>query len=459
MQKAMLWKMLAVLGLTLLATLPLAIVKGVIGERHALRNEVVRSIETATVGNQAIKGPVLMVPYDKVTIETQQETRGKEVVEVKRKVRTSGALFFLPETVEVEGSAGVEERRRGIYKAQAFSGNWKVRGRFDLPADFGVDRQEAQYFFGKPQLGFGIGDPRGLAPEVSLTWAGKAVEVEAGAEVPGLGAGIHAGLGSILARAGAAQSAEFELGMSLAGLSRMQFIPMGRVSTVKLDSSWPHPGFFGPLLGQHTIDDKGFRVAWRTSFLASSVHKAFGDCFAAISCDAFGASAFGVNLVEPVNLYAQLERSAKYGLLFVGLTFAAFFLFDVLKRCPIHPVQYGLVGGALVIFYLLVTSLSEHIDFGSSYLIAATACVCLIGYYVGHVLRSWRRGTMVAGMIAALYAVLYVILQSEDNALLMGSVLLFSLVAAVMVATRKVDWYQVGATVLGDKAVLGEKAG
>jgi len=456
MQKALLWKLGTVFGLTVLATIPLAMVKGLINERHGLKEGVVRSIEAETVGNQAIEGPVLVVPFEKVTLEVEQEVRGKQVVEVKKKVKANGNLFFLPETLEIEGAAGVEERRRGIYKAQAFSGAWKLRGRFDLPADFGVDRSKAEYTFGKPQLAFGIGDPRGLAPEAQLTWDGRAQPVEAGHDAPGLGRGIHADLESVRVAATHSQSAEFELSIALTGLSRMHFMPMGRVSTVKLDSTWPHPSFFGPLLGQHEIDDNGFRVAWRTSFLASGLNGRYADCFEGRGCDDLDRTAFGVNLVEPVNVYVLLERTAKYGLLFVGLTFAAFFLFDVLRQCPIHPVQYGLVGGALVIFYLLVTSLSEHIAFAPAYLAAAVSCVALIGYYVSHVLRSWRRGALVAGMIATLYAALFVILRSEDNALLMGSLLLFGLMAAIMVGTRKVDWYQVGSMpALGGRAAGG----
>lgn len=456
MQKAMMWKVVVVFGLTLLAAIPLALVRGVIVERQGLKNGVVRAIESETVGGQSIEGPVLVVPYQKVTIETRQEVHDQQTVEVRKKVTAGGTLFFLPERVEIEGAAAVEARRRGIYKAQAFSGAWKVRGRFDLPADFGVDHHAASYTFGTPQLAFGIGDPRGLAPEARLLWDGKPMAVEAGSDAPGLGRGIHARLESVSARATGRQSSEFELRIALTGLSRMQFLPMGRVSTVRLDSSWPHPGFFGPLLGQHAIDANGFRAAWKTSFLASGVNGEYASCFEGRGCDGYRRSAFGVNLVEPVDLYAQLERSVKYGLLFVGLTFAAFFLFDVLRQCPIHPVQYGLVGGALVIFYLLVTSLSEHIDFGSSYLAAAFACVSLIGYYVSHVLRSWRRGSLVAGLLAALYGALYLILRSEDHALLMGSLLLFGLMAAIMVGTRKVDWYRLGAPgALGERSAGG----
>ena len=453
MQRALLWKLSTVIVLCLLALIPLAMVRGIIGERQSLRDGVIRSFETETVGPQTLKGPVLVIPYRKTVTETSEErVTSQAAVEIKRKKVVEGRLFFLPEVLEIDGRAGVQERRRGIYKAQAYSANWKLTGRFDVPAHFGIGADYAQYEWGTPELGFGVGDPRGLEPGIALTLNGKQGALDAGTTVPGLGRGVHATLDTARAQSGSAQPVEFELDMSLAGLNRVQFLPTGRISTVKFSWSWPHPSFFGPLLAQHEIGADGFRAVWKTSFLASNLHNEYAECFEGRNCGALDGAGFGVSLVEPADLYQQLERSVKYGLLFVGLTFIAFFLFDVLKQWPIHPVQYGLVGGALVIFYLLVTSLSEHIAFGYSYLLAASACVILIGYYVAHVIGSWRRGALVAAMISALYGVLYVILRSEENALLMGSILLFVLIAAIMVGTRRVDWYQ-----LGRVPALGEK--
>ena len=155
----------------------------------------------------------------------------------------------------------------------------------------------------------------------------------------------------------------------------------------------------------------------------------------------------GLSLVEPVNLYSKVDRASKYGLLFVLLTFVGFFMFETIRQLPIHPIQYALVGLALAIFFLLLLSLSEHIAFGWAYLIAALACIGLIGHYVGHVLRSHARGLGFAAMLGLLYAALYGLLMSEDNALVLGAGLLFVVLAAIMVATRKVDWYQVAARV------------
>lgn len=153
---------------------------------------------------------------------------------------------------------------------------------------------------------------------------------------------------------------------------------------------------------------------------------------------------FGVAFIEPINIYSQSDRAIKYGLLFIALTFAAFFLFEILKQLPMHPIQYGLVGMALAIFFLLLVSLSEHIQFLYAYLIASTACILLIGIYLGFVLNSKKRGYGFATALTILYAVLFGLLQSENNALVMGSILLFTILTAIMMATRKVNWYQVG---------------
>jgi inner membrane protein len=440
------WKLAAVAFLCLLSAIPLAMVRGLVGERQSLRDEVIRNFESATVGPQALAGPVLVVPYRKTYTETSEERVAGQPggLEVRRRRVEEGRLFFLPETLAIEGKAAVEPRRRGLYKTQAYSADWRLKGRFALPARFGVSGGIAEYEWGTPELGFGIGDPRGLEPGMTLKLDGKPVPLEPGTGIAGLDRGVHAEVQSVAARREAPQGLEFELEMRLAGANRMQFLPTGRTSSVVFASSWPHPSFFGPMLARHDIDESGFRARWNTSFLATNLHNEYAACFAGKGCAGFAAAAFGVSLIEPADPYLQLERALKYGLLFVGLTFVAFFLFDVLRQCPIHPVQYGLVGGSLVVFYLLLVSLSEHVAFGLSYLLAAAACVLLIGYYVSHVLGSWRRGAAIGAMIAALYAVLYVILRSEDNALLMGSLLLFSLIATIMIATRNVDWYLFG---------------
>jgi inner membrane protein len=213
---------------------------------------------------------------------------------------------------------------------------------------------------------------------------------------------------------------------------------------VTLRSAWPHPSFYGRYMPESRVGEDGFSATWRTSFFSTNARQLYERCLsgsASQQCIAFNELAHGVALYQPADLYQQLERSAKYGFLFIFLTFAAFFLHELLKRLAIHPIQYGLVGFALATFFLLVTSLGERIGFASAYGIASAASIGLVGFYLCHVLRSLPRGLAFAGLLSSLYGLLFLLVEAEENALLAGSLALFALIALVMVATRKVDWY------------------
>jgi inner membrane protein len=203
------------------------------------------------------------------------------------------------------------------------------------------------------------------------------------------------------------------------------------------------------------VSGRGFNAQWEVSSLASNAQAQFlaGKTLPSLDTqrhardadsglETGGIDAVAVALVDPVNIYSQADRASKYGLLFVLLTFVGFFMFELIKQLPIHPVQYGLVGLALAIFFLLLVSLSEHIAFHWAYLAASVACIGLLGFYLSAVLRSAGRGIAFAAMLATLYAALYGLLVSEDNALVLGSGLLFVILAALMVVTRKIDWYR-----------------
>jgi inner membrane protein len=160
-----------------------------------------------------------------------------------------------------------------------------------------------------------------------------------------------------------------------------------------------------------------------------------------------------VSLVDPVNVYSKVDRATKYGVLFVLLTFVTFAMFEFLRQLRLHPIQYGLVGCAVAIFFLLLLALSERIPFAIAYLVATIACVVLIGHYLGHVLGGWRRGAGFAGLLGTLYAALYGLLISEDNAMVLGAGLLFMILAAIMIWTRKVDWYRASAAQASPRTV------
>ena len=229
--------------------------------------------------------------------------------------------------------------------------------------------------------------------------------------------------------------------------------PIARDNRFSLQSSWPDPIFGGDFLPRtRTVDAKGFRARWEVSSLATSAQSDYLASPDASKLLQLGATrgadqmtdaidAVGVTLFDAVDAYTLADRATKYGILFVLLTFVGFFMFELIKQLPIHPIQYGLVGLALAIFFLLLVSLSEHIRFGIAYLVSAAACIGLLGFYLSAVLRSTTRGLGFAAMLATLYAALYGVLISEDNALVLGAGLLFLVLATIMVVTRKVDWY------------------
>jgi inner membrane protein len=294
----------------------------------------------------------------------------------------------------------------------------------------------------------GIHDTRGIRYRSEVDWDGTSPALSPGGiDAAGLPSGVQADLGTPAGTDRPARHA-FRIALTLLGTQRLDIVPLGATTSITLASPWPHPSFTGRILPDAgtTVSADGFAAAWRTSHFATNLAQVYQRCTQARQCDEFRQHTVAVSFIQPVDLYQTVERSVKYGFLFILLTFAAFFLFEVLGRLAIHPVQYGLVGVALTVFFLLLISLSEHVGFASAYAIATLGCVGLIGYYVGHVLRSWRRGAVFAAGLASLYGLLYVILRLEDHALLLGSLLVFACLAAAMIATRRVDWYAVSAS-------------
>jgi inner membrane protein len=245
------------------------------------------------------------------------------------------------------------------------------------------------------------------------------------------------------------------LQLELGGAESLAVVPVARRNRIALASSWPHPGFRGLSPWRSEVTPRGFRAEWRVASVATDVQRQLRRGQAPMPLTAAraggieaaggGVDALGVVLADPVDAYTQADRATKYGLLFVLLTFVGFFMLEVVRALRIHPIQYALVGLAIAVFFLLLVSLSEHVRFGIAYLLAGTACVGLIGVYVSAVLHSARRGAGFAALLALLYAALYGLLVSEDNALALGSGLLFAVLAAIMLATRRLDWYRAGA--------------
>jgi inner membrane protein len=450
-QKTLFYKLAAIAGLTLLIYIPLAMIQSTIGERMDFHRQAVQSIATDSVHEQAITGPIMVVPYTEEYTEEQllDPVTGRKGI-VKRSIDRRHLVY--PNQLQVQGTIDTDNRYRGIHKVLVYSGQYLIAGDFVLPAKDVLERArpDSKISICKSFLALSISDVRGIRNIPKIMWDGREIEFEQGTGLTALKEGLHASLDDMVLEKPVQVKFSFTLGLD--GIERLHFSPVAKNNRVMLQSKWPHPQFGGrfmPSPKDRRIDENGFAATWNISSLATNAQQQLSRLESAGSAVSNSPADgkvdyFSVGFIEPVNIYSQADRATKYGLLFVCLTFAAFFLFEIIKQLQIHPIQYALVGLALALFFLLLVSLSEHIPFIGAYLIASTACILLISFYVAHVLRNWKRGFGFGIGLTALYGVLYGLLQSENNALVMGSILLFSVLAAIMIATRKIDWYGVG---------------
>jgi inner membrane protein len=447
MNLRLVFKIGAIFFVGTLLLLPVAQIRELVRERQQTRDAVVAEIAHSTADAQTITGPLLVVPYTRKVRSWSDEREGEPRHLVEAEV--TGQLTFLPTHFELSGTLSVAERQRGIYRARMFDADSRITGSFELKPDYGITTDRADYTFGAPQLALGISDIRGIGNALALEWNGAPVSFEPGTATSVLAAGVHATLPAL--DIDNTPRLTYAIALSVQGTGNFQVTPMGRDSQVRLTSNWPHPSFIGELLPrQREVKTTGFSAHWQTSFFATNLENVVNACNDGapghVACTELGDRRFGVSFVDPVDHYLQSDRASKYAFLFIGLTFAACFLLEVLRRLSVHPIQYGLVGLSLAVFFLLLSSLAEHLGFGLAYAISAAACVVLIAYYVAHVVGKWPLGAAFGGALGCLYALLYVILSAEDYALLIGAFLVFGTLGAIMVLTRKVNWSQFGQT-------------
>ncbi|MFN8011658.1 MAG: cell envelope integrity protein CreD [Holophagaceae bacterium] len=433
MRWMLLLKSLIIGFLSLVLLIPLMMVLGLVEARNTRQRQVRENVAASAAGRQQLTGPLLVATYrERVTTDEKDERTGQAVQRVKW---VSRAMPVVPKDLLLRGEAKVEERHRGLYKAQIFHLNGTLSGTVVMPAGLGLPFGSPTFEPGRLQLLVGLSDLRGIRNRPVAVWDGAKHEFQPGSVCDVLPSGIHADLGPL--ENGPRREVAFEVPLELTGSEDLSIAPVAENTQVTLRSDWTSPSFAGRFLPvKHTITDQGFEATWQVFALARDL-----GAILRRNGSAPAEECFSVAFLEPVNVYLQSERAVKYGFLFVALTFGAFFLFELLKGLKIHPVQYFLVGLALAMFFLLLISLSEHIAFIPAYLASAAACILLIGSYLVHALKSFARGLGFSGGLTLLYAALYGLLASEDNALLLGAALLFLALGVVMMATRKIDWY------------------
>ncbi len=446
-------KFIAITILLLLLLIPKSMVTDVISDREQHRDEARQEVSGQWGGPQVLAGPFLVVPY----------LVNEKVLNDKKELQETSTLYyavFLPDSLQEDVQAAPQVRHRGIYEVILYQSKVVLKGAFPWPNFGGFPVQPTQILWNKAALVQGLTDIRGIQKDAQLLMDGKNVALEPGLPpIQTVTSGIHADL-DLSARK---TSVPFTLTFTLNGAGNMSFIPLGRQTTVNFSSSWPNPSFQGAFLpSDRQIGPDGFKAKWEIPNLARNFPQQWTtanspvDFQAQAAVDSYyapreenlstrtqdlGPSTFGVSFFYPVDNYQSTTRSAKYGELFLALTFLIFFLFEILSGIRVHPFQYLLVGFALILFYLLLLSTSELIGFGWSYLIAALATIGLITAYSSSVLWNWKQARLIGILLGFIYAYLFCLLKVEDYSLLLGSIGLFVSLGVVMYATRKVDWY------------------
>lgn len=420
------WKITTLIGCVVLLSLPLMMVRELINERADYRSEVVDAIEQSTSGSQKLAGPLIAIPIT----ETLSRMENQKEVNYQR----SWEYYWLPESLAVTGKQTVESRRVGIYSGQVWHNALQIKASFD-PLRLAALRK-TNIVLGPPRLVVSVGDARGIgaihAPEVN----GNVLSVEPGLGISGDGAGIHMPMPAL---AEDNKPLEIAFSLDLNGTGEFSLVPIGRNSELQLTSNWPHPGFLGSFLPtQREVSTAGYRAHWQSSWFANDMGSYFKDD---MEIPWSRLPAFSADVMSLADQYQLTDRATKYAILLIGLTFMAFFVFESLTRRPLHPMQYLLVGLSLVLFYLVLLALSEHVGFTAAWLAASLSGAVMNGVYLQAVLRGWRNSLLFVAALLLLDGVMWFLLHSEDSALLLGTGVLVLALSVLMFLTRRVDWY------------------
>lgn len=412
--------------LILVMMIPSAFIFNLVQERAERQQQVIHEVSSKWSEPQTIVGPVLMLPYNEFSTDSKGQTTS-----------TRSMAYFLPDKLDIKGTLRSEERHRSIYDVTLYRSDIILSGNFAKLNLAALKINPENVLWDEARLVMGLSDARGLEDEVLLQWNDNNQKLEAGVpENAVLPSGLQAAV-----TCNTEAEANFNIKLKVKGSEYFYLTPLGKSTLVKLNSTWQNPAFDGKFLPNNTVDisDKGFDATWKIQQASRSYPQQWTNANQKLS-----ESAFGVRLLQPTDTYVKTERSVKYALLFIGLTFAVFFFIELLQKKQIHPLQYFLVGIALTVFYTLLLSFSEYIGFNKAYAIAAAATITLIGLYVQSMFKQAKIAIGFTLALGSLYAYIFFLIQLQDYALLFGSVGLFAVVALAMYSSRKVDWYHTG---------------
>jgi inner membrane protein len=424
-KKSLTIKGLIISALILLLLIPTLFINNLVQERQIRQKTAFNEISSKWAQAQTIAGPIVSIPYWDFSRDSAGHT-----YKIKR------FIHVLPDKLNIKGTIRPEKRYRGIYETVVYTSKLEISGSFInlFPANPSIPAQNVLY--DEAFVSIGITDLRGIEDSVSLTWNNNAFPFNSGVETTdiyksGINAHIRISPGDT-----ANTFCNFAIALNLKGSQYIYFTPVGKETIINVSSNWPTPSFDGAFLpDKRDVTEKGFTAYWKVLHLNRNYPQSW--LGSGYSID---SSSFGVNLILSIDNYVKTDRSIKYAILFIGLTFLIFFFLELLNNKPIHPLQYILIGFALCIFYTLLLSISEQMTFNLAYLISCLMTIGLITWYAGGILRDKKLAALVAGNLVILYGFIFTIIQMEDFALLTGSLGLFVILAIVMFFSRKIDW-------------------
>jgi inner membrane protein len=426
-KNAVILKVAAIAFLTLMLLIPTAMITSLVSERKGRQIEASNEISSKWGYEQRVVGPILTVPY-----YTYDLSKDLKKINVTQKL-----AYFLPEELNINAELNPEVRYRGIFQVAVYGSNIRLDGYFSAPK-FELNQSNYEINWKGAFFTLGISDLRGIKESIKFLINETEMYCEPGVSIGGtVGSGVTVNypinpLSDI-------NKYKFSVNLSLNGSKSISFIPIGKETTASILSAWNNPSFDGAFLpANREINDDGFSANWKILELNRNYPQKWYDRDVK-----FDSSAFGVSLILPVETYQVTERSIKYAVLFISLTFMVFFFIEILKKLRVHPIQYILVGFGLILFYLLLLSLSEHLGFGLAYIVASAGIVVMISGYSKSIFKSNLLALLMAGFLVLLYGFLYILLQMQDYALVLGSAGLFIILAVIMYLSRKIDWYAI----------------
>ncbi|MGN7611182.1 cell envelope integrity protein CreD [Magnetococcales bacterium HHB-1] len=415
-------KIWVIAGLILLLLIPTFMVMDLVSERAMREDDAFREVASKWGGAQQFSGPTITLPHRVTRVNDKGKT-----------YRTKHYAHFLPDYLKIAATLKPEIRHRGLFRLVLYRAEIDVKARFKAPNLEELRINENQVLWNDGYISFGVSDLVGVSKLETLTWNGTTLEPHPGRNSSALGTGFSARKAFNANGPGG----EVTLKLHLNGGDRFEVLPFGKNTEVSMKADWPAPSFMGRFLPvNYKISTKDFSANWSAFHLNRSFPQQWVDNRSDLS-----EAAFGVRLYQPADHYQQTERALKYALLFLGLTFIAFMLVEVLRKKRCHPIQYLFVGFALLMFYVLLLALSEHMAFIVAYLISAVAIVIMITLYAYTMFRDKKLAVWMGVLLTTLYSFLYVLLRAETYSLLIGSLGLFAALGLMMYYTKDVDWY------------------